>query len=120
MPDHLHVDHVGTGLNWDGSTLSATGGGDYVNVESTQTINTNDASYMVNTTDGAITITAGTGVDHFTVFDANSNFAMNNCTVSVGGDTKVLSVDGEFVTFFKDEDDDWRYMSLGVANTGAV
>lgn len=25
MPDHLHEDHVGTGLNFDGSTLTATG-----------------------------------------------------------------------------------------------
>lgn len=27
MPTHLHHLHVGTGLNWDGTTLTATGGG---------------------------------------------------------------------------------------------
>lgn len=97
------------------------GGGDYVVVTSSSTASENNASYFVDTTSGAITLTVGSGVDHFTVYDTHYSFATNNCTVDFGSSTtRVISVDGEIITFFKDASNSWRYLSVSVGNGGSV
>lgn len=122
MPAHLHEDHVGTGLSFNGTTLTASGGGPTrENFTSTGTLTTDGAACFVDTSQGAITVTAGAALTFFTVYDSHFNFALNNCTVDFGGGTtRVMSLDGEIMTFFKDDLDAWRYISVSVGSGGAV
>lgn len=88
---------------------------------SSATIDANNANYMVDTTEGAATLTVDSSMTHFTVYDSHFNFSMNSCTVDFGGgSTKVISLDGEIMTFFKDADENWRYISVGVGSGGPV
>ena len=90
-------------------------------ITSSATINDNDASYFVDTTGGAVTLTVGSDMTHFVVYDSHFNFGANNCTVDFGGgSTKVMSLDGEIMTFFQDSSDNWRYVSVSVGSGGSV
>lgn len=103
MPKHLHEEILA-------EAITATG-----------PVSFNGASYFVNTTEGAITLTVNSEMTFFTVYDSHFNFALNNCTVDFGGGTtRVMSLDGEIMTFFKDADDNWRYISVSVGSGGAV
>lgn len=124
MPIIIDENHIGSGLSFDGTNLTATGGGGgggHETVTASATISTDDANYFVDATSAAVTLTVDAALTRFTVYDSHEQFALNNCTVDFGGgSTKVMSTDGEFMVFFKDATDAWRFMSLGIASTGAV
>lgn len=106
MPLHLTVDDI----HADG----------YEVVSSSSTIDKDNINYLVNTTSAAVTLTVDSSLTHFIVYDSHANFAANNCTVDFGGGTsRTMSLDGEFMLFYKDGST-WRLMSLGVASVGAV
>lgn len=103
MPTHLHGENLHQAITATGP-LDAGGG-----------------HYFVNTTEGVITLTVAASVTYFTVYDSHFNFALNNCTIDFGGgSTRVMNLDGEIMTFFKDANDNWRYISIGVGSGGAV
>ena len=103
MPTHLHGENL------------------HVPITATGPLDAGGGHYFVNTTEGAITLTVAADVTFFTVYDSHSNFALNNCTIDFGGAiTRVMNVDGEVMTFFKDSLDAWRFMSIGIATGGAV
>lgn len=90
-------------------------------ITSSASIDDDGACYYVDTSEGAVTLTVGATTTAFTVYDSHFNFGMNNCTVDFGGgNTKVMDLDGEIMTFFKDSTDAWRYISVGVGSGGEV
>lgn len=117
----LHTSHFskdGGGL-W--TVISSGGGPTYDALTSGATITDDGGWYMVDTKQGAATLTVGGSMTFFTVFDSHFNFSSDNCTVDFGGgSTRVMSLDGEIMTFFKDSGDAWRYISVGVGSGGAV
>ena len=89
-------------------------------IASNTTIDQDNGNYYVNTSESAVTLTIDNSVTHFTVFDSYFNFGANNCTVDFGGGTtKVMSLDGEVMVFFKDGAA-WRFISVAIGNGGAV
>lgn len=103
MPTHLHGENLHQAITASGPL---TDGGTH---------------YFVNTSEGAITLTVGANVTFFTILDSHFNFALNNCTIDFGGgSTRIMNVDGEIMTFFKDAGDSWRYISVSIGSGGAV
>lgn len=61
--------------------------------------------YIVDTSGGsvALTVVDDTNLQMFRVSDADRNFAVNNCTVNLGGQVATLAVVGDDITFFASE-----------------
>ena len=116
----LHTDHFeqDEGDLW--TVIS--GAGDYLVVTAASANATvNNASYFVETSANAVTLVAGSSLDHLTVFDSHFNFGANNCTVNLpGGFARVMNVDGEIMVFFKDTPTTWRFVSIGIGSSGVV
>ena len=104
-----------------GDTHFPEGGATHEAVTSSTNVNNNGENLFVDTSEGAITLTVQSGVNFFTVYDSHFNFGANNCTVDFGGgSTRVMNLDGEIMTFFRDANDAWRYISVSVGSGGSV
>jgi len=79
--------------------------------------------YAVDTSSGAVVLTPdrSTGLNSFTVFDADQNFNTSPCTVSFGGanGNAVLQTKNDSYLFYWAENT-WRYLDLNTKSGGVV
>jgi hypothetical protein len=81
------------------------------------------ATYPVDTTAGAVTLTADrdVGYNSFVVFDADQNFNMNSCIVDFGAPqgTATLQTKNDSFLFYWDGTQ-WKYLDLNTKDGGVV
>lgn len=81
-----------------------------------------NSQYAVDTNNGVVTLTVDTttGLQSFTVFDADQNFNQNSCIVDFGGgNTATLQTKNDGYLFYLDGAT-WHFLDLNTKNGGIV